>query len=216
MEPEPRSETVRPWTSWVAQYVVALVVFLVLDLVWLTTVAAGFYADQLGPLLREPANASQVWGVALPGLHPDNLQILGREVVPVPGAEWRNGDIDSALGQRVRATVEAGTSKRLLAKRLQVRQPGVDRIVGRIDSMQHLADGSIRLKVLGFTVAVPPAVRQRTNLPPATLQRLELVARDLRTPALPLQSSSIRWEDPEDFFGRAAACGHACGQGSLP
>ncbi len=57
MKPEPRSETVRPWTSWVAQYVVALVVFLVLDLVWLTTVAAGFYADQLGPLLREPANA---------------------------------------------------------------------------------------------------------------------------------------------------------------
>lgn len=42
--------------SWVAQYVVAAVVFCVLDLIWLGTIAEDIYARQLGDLLAPSPN----------------------------------------------------------------------------------------------------------------------------------------------------------------
>jgi uncharacterized membrane protein len=52
MEPAGRG----PWTARAVQYAVAAVVFLVLDLLWLGTLAKPLYDDQLGELLRDPPN----------------------------------------------------------------------------------------------------------------------------------------------------------------
>ncbi len=46
-----------PASSWVTQYLVAVVLFAVLDLIWLTTVAQGLYDDRLGHLLADEPNA---------------------------------------------------------------------------------------------------------------------------------------------------------------
>lgn len=42
--------------AWLTSYVVAVVVFVLVDLVWLTVIAADLYDEQLGDLLRDPAN----------------------------------------------------------------------------------------------------------------------------------------------------------------
>lgn len=42
--------------SWITQYVVAALAFLVLDILWLGTVAKRVYEDRLGPLLAETPN----------------------------------------------------------------------------------------------------------------------------------------------------------------
>lgn len=50
---------------YVKAYAVALAVFLVLDLVWLGLVARGFYASELGLLLRERVNLAAAGGFYL-------------------------------------------------------------------------------------------------------------------------------------------------------
>lgn len=69
----------------VSSYAVALVVFLVLDLVWLTVVASDLYDDQLGPLLADPVRpvpavvfyalfvAGLVYFVVMPALERDSV-----------------------------------------------------------------------------------------------------------------------------------------------
>ena len=67
-------------------YVVAVVAFLLLDMVWLTVVARGLYDDQLGPLLADPVRpvpavlfyalfvAGLVHFVVLPALDSDSVR----------------------------------------------------------------------------------------------------------------------------------------------
>jgi uncharacterized membrane protein len=43
-------------SSWIIQYVVAAVVFTLIDFGWLTVVAEDLYAEQLGALLADPPN----------------------------------------------------------------------------------------------------------------------------------------------------------------
>ncbi len=74
------------WAPWVARYAVALLVFLALDMVWLTTIAQGLYRDQLGDLLRDPPNvlaavvfyalfvAGLVFFVVEPAIRADSLR----------------------------------------------------------------------------------------------------------------------------------------------
>jgi uncharacterized membrane protein len=57
--------------SWVGQYVVAAIVFTVLDLIWLGTVAQGLYATHLGHLLAPQPNkgaALAFYAIFLAGL----------------------------------------------------------------------------------------------------------------------------------------------------
>lgn len=49
------------WTEFFKLYAVALVTFLVIDLIWLGVVARSFYRDQLGHLLRADVN----WAAAM-------------------------------------------------------------------------------------------------------------------------------------------------------
>jgi uncharacterized membrane protein len=49
------------WTEFFKLYAVALVAFLVIDLIWLGVVARSFYRDQLGHLLRADVN----WAAAM-------------------------------------------------------------------------------------------------------------------------------------------------------
>lgn len=49
------------WTEFFKLYAVALVAFLVIDLIWLGVVARSFYRDQLGHLLRADVN----WAAAI-------------------------------------------------------------------------------------------------------------------------------------------------------
>ena len=49
------------WTEFFKLYAVALVTFLVIDLIWLGVVARSFYRDQLGHLLRPDVN----WAAAM-------------------------------------------------------------------------------------------------------------------------------------------------------
>ncbi len=44
--------------AWIAQYLIAVVAFLLIDLVWLTVVAPGLYDRLLGDLLAEEPNAA--------------------------------------------------------------------------------------------------------------------------------------------------------------
>ena len=66
-------------------YVVAVVVFLLLDLVWLTVVARGLYDDQLGLLLADPVRpvpAVLFYALFVAGLvHFVVLPALGRDSV---------------------------------------------------------------------------------------------------------------------------------------
>ena len=46
--------------NWICVYLMTMVVFFILDILWLGVIAKNFYQDQLGQLFRENVN----WGAA--------------------------------------------------------------------------------------------------------------------------------------------------------
>ena len=43
-------------SDWIILWIAAAVVFLIIDMVWLTSIGRGLYVAEMGPLLREPVN----------------------------------------------------------------------------------------------------------------------------------------------------------------
>ena len=82
------------WIAWAGQYAVAAVVFLALDLVWLTTVAQRLYDDKLGDLLRDPPNVGAA--VAFYALFVAGLVFFVVEPAVRAGA-WRRAVLTGAF-----------------------------------------------------------------------------------------------------------------------
>jgi hypothetical protein len=90
----------------------------------------------------------------------------------------------------VRLRGEQDKSGQFVARSVEIRDPGVARIAGRVERSERLANGGLRLEVLGFSVFVPPGIKQRSAVPLSSL-RLAVAAR-------PHSSAAA---DHDDFFG---------------
>jgi uncharacterized membrane protein len=75
---------------WVAAYVVAAVVFCVLDALWLGVFAVDFYREQLGPLLAQPPR----WDAAVAFYAVYLVGLIAFGVRPA----WQSGRLGDALG----------------------------------------------------------------------------------------------------------------------
>ena len=140
--------------------------------------------------LTGPRRDDTLWGIATSGSRPDLLNVLGREVETSANTRWQGGTLASCIGQRVRVRGLRDSRGRIAARRIQIREPGVARIAGRIDHSQRLADGSLELELLGISVVVPAGVKQRTAIPLASLRQAAAPRPHSRAAA-----------DLDDFFG---------------
>jgi len=152
-------------------------------------VDSGVFAVQRIELTR-PRGEDSLWGYAERGSRPDLVRVLGREIETSSSTHWEGGTLGSSIGQRVRVRGVQDKGGRIVARSIEIRDPGVARIAGRIDKSEQLSDGSLRLEVLGFSVLVPSNVKQRSAVPLTSL-RLAAAARP---------HSSVA-ADLDDFFG---------------
>lgn len=141
---------------------------------------------------QRPRITSRLWGVASRGAAPGSLVVLGRTLDVGPDTEWRGTVPAQAPGQRLRVKGHRGPGERFVATRVERRDPGVERISGRIDRRERRADGGVALWILGFEIDVPPDVKQRQEEPVAELGR---------SPVRPLVTDRRQLSDLDDYFG---------------
>lgn len=142
--------------------------------------------------LRPARSAARLWGVASPGTRPGHLEVLGRQVATRADTRWRGGRRDDVLGHRVSVIGQRGAGGRLVAQSVQLREPGVERVEGRIDRIEVSLSGEKRLRILGFLVVVPEHVKQRQRAATADIDRV---------PPAPIVSASLRVNDLDDLIG---------------
>lgn len=154
----------------------------------------GFEADRLE--LRAPDDRPSLWGV----LEEENgrLVLLGRSIESGPWTVWRGGDPTRWVGSRVKIVGSRAPDGQLWAHEVQGKRAGVERLVGRIDELERLRDGRLKLEVLGFEVLVPESVRQRSAGDPRLHRRV---------PPQALRSPSSQFVDGDDLFGEGYVVG---------
>lgn len=140
--------------------------------------------------LTRPKREDSLWGPAERGARPGSLSVLGREIETGSSTHWRGGTLESSIGQRVRVRGLRDKSGHILARSIEIRDPGVARIAGRIERSERFADGGGRLEVLGFSILVPSNIKQRSAVPLSSLSLAEA----------PRPHSSVA-ADHDDFFG---------------
>ena len=166
------------------------------------TSANTFVADRIAA--TQPRAESRLWGIASFDERAQAMVVLGREVQIHDRTQWPTADdtsashaVQRARGHRVRLSGHLGTRGRFLANKVEVREPGTSRILGRVDAINN-RDGAARLKILGFDIEVPSTVKQRASAP---LEGL------VRTSPIPLHSPSNTVVDAEDLLGDGYALG---------
>jgi alginate production protein len=150
--------------------------------------------------LRSPARRIHLWGIAAPGINDNELVVLDRRIIPGSRVELPEGGLDAAIGQRVRVDGATGPGRTVEARRIRLREPGVERILGRIDRISGTGDGDYELSIADFRVVVPADVKQRFDGELATTRRTLPIA---------LISSSTRAGDLDDAFGDGFQFGSA-------
>ena len=111
-----------------------------------------FLAERIEGLSARTTSA--LWGVAKIDTS-GALEVLGRRLVVDDQTTWRGGDATSAHGRRVRVRGQLDARGRFVAERIDIRDPGVERISGRVDRVRQNGD-HLELRLVGFDVAVLP------------------------------------------------------------
>ena len=139
--------------------------------------------------LTRPRREDFLWGPAKAGATAGRITVLGRDIETGPTTRWAGGTLETCIGQRVRVRGLENKHGGIVAHSIEVRNPGVARIAGRIENAEQLSDGTLHVEVLGFPVLIPPDVKQRSAIPLSSLQ-LAAAARPSSVAA-----------DMGDFFG---------------
>lgn len=85
------------------------------------------------------------------------FEVLGQRVRFDDETAWEGTSLEALVGARVEVQGEYKTPKKFSAEKVRPRDPGRDRILGRIDDVRRGADGALELDVMRFRVVVPAA-----------------------------------------------------------
>jgi alginate production protein len=122
---------------------------------------------------KEPRRWEAIWGTAEPWFESQHLKVLGRLVKIQGNTEVRGAATPRDLiGQRVRVLGWRGASGRMIAHRVELRDPGVDRVVCRVDRIERRPDGGFDLRICDFQVVLGHDVRERAEAPIGALARV--------------------------------------------
>ncbi|MCC7012223.1 MAG: hypothetical protein IT454_06670 [Planctomycetes bacterium] len=115
-----------------------------------------------------PGEEHALTGTVTEMLSPTRFRVLGQEVHFSATTRWRGLAAGDLVGARVKVEGDYHTSRKLSADAISRRDPGRDAIEGRIDALETV-DGTLRLRVLRWTVSVPAELELAVELPLAEL-----------------------------------------------
>lgn len=105
--------------------------------------------------ILEPEKHDSIIGTLEKGPSSNRLLLLGQQIHVSSKTKYRNVSFSGLVGSRVKVEGRWRGPQKFSARTVSSRNPGRDRIEGRVDAVDFLHDGTVRLQIMNFDLRVP-------------------------------------------------------------